>query len=185
MLQEVVMKNLISALTSNVGGKLKSIFLWVYIVTCIAGFIGGIVGFIWSLAEGLVLNGLMFIIGAVLLPLVLYPEFLLVYGYGIIVNKMEKSSGSSVSEHAAESESATVSENRNIPVKKIIIIVVVVVAVIASICTLVFFSDDISDLFTYQRKNVRPGDSKLYSGEYTIELNDSGSQDDYLTNIEF
>ena len=83
------MKNLITKLTSNIGTKLKKFCLWSYLFECLAGFIAGIIGFIWGLGEGLGFYSMLFIYGGMILPLVLYPIFMFFYGYAIMVHKME------------------------------------------------------------------------------------------------
>lgn len=96
------MKKLISQLTSNIGTKLKKFCIWFYLIECLAGFIIGIVGFIWGLTDGLVFFSLLFLLGGLLLPLTLYPVFMFFYGYCIIVHKMEKgevSEGDTIDSH--------------------------------------------------------------------------------------
>jgi hypothetical protein len=170
--QEVIMKNLISALTSNIGAKLKTFFVWLYIISSVAAIITGIVGFIWCLTHELVWYGLLFIVGAILAPAILYPSFMSMYGYAIIVHKMEKGvvAGTTTVEDEPVEQIEKPAKKNN---KKLIVVLAIIIAVAALICTVVTFSDDISKLFIKKPKIV-----------YGSSQNEIYNTEDGYTNID-
>ena len=99
------MDKLIIKLTSNIGAKLKLFFLYAYVIECMAGLAAAFICFIWQLSEGDLVVGAFILLGGFAVPFVLYPVFMMFYGYAIMVHKMEyDSEAASMDDGADEPE---------------------------------------------------------------------------------